>query len=85
MGELSKLINIGKVVEGQLNQAGIETADQLKLIGSKQAWLKIRAFDPSSCLHKLMGLEGAIQGKRKTELSKATKEELREFYQSWKV
>lgn len=48
MGELSKLLNIGKKVEEQLNQVGIETAEQLKRIGSKQAWLKIKAMDDSA-------------------------------------
>lgn len=48
MGELSKLLNIGKMVEEQLNEVGIETSEQLKLIGSKQAWLKIKAIDDSA-------------------------------------
>ncbi len=42
MGELSKLPNIGKTVEEQLAQAGIVTADELRKIGAKAAWLKIR-------------------------------------------
>ena len=45
MGELSKLPNIGAVVEEQLNQVGINTYDQLKEMGSRQAWLKIKAID----------------------------------------
>lgn len=48
MGELSKLPNIGKVVEEQLNQVGIESLEQLKLIGSKQTWLKIKSRDESA-------------------------------------
>ena len=40
MGELSKLPNIGKVLEKQLNEVGINTADELIDIGSKEAWLK---------------------------------------------
>lgn len=40
MGELSKLPNIGKVVEEQLNQVGITTVDQLIDLGSKEAWLR---------------------------------------------
>lgn len=48
MGELSKLQNIGKVVEEQLNAVGIETFEQLKAIGSRQAWLEIKAMDPSA-------------------------------------
>ena len=81
MGELSKLPNIGKIVEEQLNQVGIMTEDDLKAIGSKQAWLKIQAIDESACIHRLLALEGAIQGVKKTALPDAIKAELKEFYQ----
>ena len=37
MRELSKLPNIGKVVEEQLNEVGINTVDELIDIGSKEA------------------------------------------------
>ncbi|MDR1230558.1 MAG: TfoX/Sxy family DNA transformation protein [Spirochaetaceae bacterium] len=69
MGELSKLINIGKEVERQLDDAGIATFDELKELGSRNAWLKIRQTDPSSCYNKLCALEGAIQGIRWHNLS----------------
>ncbi len=45
MGELSKLPNIGKSVEEQLNEVGIKTVEQLKEIGSKQSWIRIKAID----------------------------------------
>jgi DNA transformation protein len=45
MGELSKLQNVGSVVEQQLNEVGISTPEQLKEVGSKQAWLKIKEID----------------------------------------
>lgn len=41
MGELSKLLNIGKEIERQLIEVGIDTEEKLKKIGAKQAWLKI--------------------------------------------
>ncbi len=81
MGELSKLPNIGEIIEEQLNQVGIMTEDDLKAIGSKQAWLKIQAIDESACIHRLLALEGAIQGVKKTALPDAIKAELKEFYQ----
>lgn len=84
MGNLSMLPNIGKILEEQLNEVGIETADQLKEIGSKQAWLNIKALDPSACFNRLCGLEGAIQGIRWHGLSKETKDELKEFYNAFK-
>lgn len=84
MSELSKLPNIGKVVDEQLNQVGITTYDQLKEIGSKQAWLKILAIDPSACFNRLCGLEGAVQHIRWHNLSDETKADLKEFYRMYK-
>ncbi|MGN8630621.1 TfoX/Sxy family protein [Blautia sp. HCP3S3_G3] len=81
MGELSKLPNIGKKVEEQLVQAGIESIDKLKQMGSKSAWLKIQEIDESACIHRLLALEGAIQGVKKTMLSDEVKADLKEFYQ----
>ena len=80
MGELSKLPNIGKEVERQLNEVGIFTYDELKAIGAEQAWLKIQEIDPSACIHRLLALEGAIDGIKKTELSQKRKEDLKDFY-----
>ncbi|ALB45747.1 MULTISPECIES: TfoX/Sxy family protein [Clostridium] len=80
MGELSKLPNIGKEVERQLNEVGIFTYDELKVTGAEQAWLKIQEIDPSACIHRLLALEGAIHGIKKTELSQKRKEDLKDFY-----
>lgn len=85
MGELSKLPNIGAVVEGQLNQVGITTYEQLKEIGSKQAWLKIQGIDPSACIHRLYSFEGAIRGIKKTQLPADVKEDLKDFYNHFKL
>lgn len=84
MGELSKLPNIGAVVEEQLNQVGINSYDQLKEMGSRQAWLKIKAIDDSACINRLYGLEGAVQGIKKSQLSSEVKAELKEFYNNCK-
>lgn len=81
MGELSKLPNIGKTVEEQLNQVGIMTEEELKSVGAKQAWLEIQTIDESACINRLMALEGAIQGVKKTELPDEVKADLKEFYQ----
>ncbi len=80
MGELAKLPNIGKVVEEQLNKVGIKTVEQLKEIGSKHSWLKIKEIDASACINRLYALEGAIQGIRWHHLSDEIKSELKEFY-----
>ena len=85
MGELSKLPNIGKAVEAQLIQVGIETTEALREIGAKAAWLKIQEIDPSACIHRLLALEGAIQGVKKSMLPDAVKAGLKAFYQEHKL
>lgn len=65
MSELSKLPNIGKTVEIQLIQVGIDSFDKLKSIGAKAAWLKIQEIDETACINRLMALEGAIEGIKK--------------------
>lgn len=84
MSELSTLPNIGKDLEQQLLQAGIETPQQLKEIGSMQAWLDIKAIDPSACHNRLCSLEGAIQGVRWHDLNDETKKDLKDFYNNFK-
>ena len=84
MGELAKLPNIGKVVEEQLNQVGITTYEELKELGSRQAWLRIKAIDDSACIHRLYSLEGAILSIKKTELDAETKADLKDFYNSFR-
>ena len=84
MGELAELINIGKVVEEQLNEVGISTVEELKDVGSKQAWLKIKGIDSSACINRLCALEGAIQGIRWHDLDVEKKGELKEFYNAFK-
>ncbi|GKX66439.1 TfoX/Sxy family protein [Inconstantimicrobium mannanitabidum] len=85
MGELSKLPNIGKEVERQLNEVGIFTYDELKDTGAKQAWLRIQEIDASACIHRLLALEGAIQGVKKTELPQEFKADLKDFYNCHKI
>lgn len=81
MGELSNLVNIGKAVEAQLLQVGIHSAEELRRIGAREAWLRIQKIDESACIHRLMALEGAIQGVKKSMLRDEVKADLKEFYQ----
>lgn len=80
MGELSKLPNIAANLEAQLADADITTIEQLKKTGSREAWLRILANDPSACIMRLSALEGAIQGVRWHNLDQDTKKSLKEFY-----
>ena len=85
MGELSKLPNIGKAVEEQLNKVGIDTSEKLRELGAERAWLEIQKIDESACIHRLLALEGAICGVKKTLLSDERKAELKEFYNKNKI
>lgn len=85
MGELSKLPNIGKAIERQLNEAGILTSEDLKNLGAEKAWLKLQKLDPSACFHRLLALEGALRGIKKTLLPAERKNELKRFYQEQKI
>ena len=84
MGELSKLPNIGKVLEQQLLETGIKTAEQLRSAGAKQAWLNIKAIDPSACYNRLCGWEGAVRGMRWHNLPDDVKKDLKDFYNTYK-
>lgn len=84
MGKLSDLPNIGKVVEEQLNAVGIENAEQLVQTGAENAWLKIQQTDESACIHRLLALEGAIRGVKKTDIPAERRAELKKFYMEHK-
>ena len=81
MGELQKLPNIAEKLEAQLIEVGVPTIDALKQTGSREAWLRIAAIDPSACYMRLCALEGAIQGVRWHHLNDSTKKEMKAFYE----
>ena len=84
MGELTSLPNIAEKLERQLLGAGITTVDELNQTGSREAWLRILAHDPSACLMRLSALEGAIRGVRWHNLGDETKASLKAFYHQYK-
>lgn len=85
MGELSSLSNIGEKVEEQLNAVDIFTYEDLKKSGAENAWLMIQSIDPSACIHRLLALEGALQGVPKKLLPDKRKAELKKFYEEHKL
>lgn len=85
MGKLMELPNIGENTEKQLEAVGIHTYDRLKELGAEQAWLKIQEIDQSACKNRLLGLEGAVQGIKKSFISKERRAELDDFYNSHKI
>lgn len=85
MGVLSKLPNIGAKVEEQLNAVNIFTYEDLKKLGAEKSWLMIQGIDPSACIHRLLALEGALQGVPKKLLPEERKAELKKFYEGHKL
>ena len=77
MGELKALPNIADKLEQQLIEVGIPTVDALKQTGSREAWLRIAAIDPSACYMRLCALEGALRGVRWHHLDEQTKRSLK--------
>lgn len=79
---LSDLPNIGTVLEKQLVAVGIDTPEKLRETGAEQVFLKLKAYDPGSCLHKLTAIEGAVKGIPKKNISEQRKKELKEFFKT---
>lgn len=76
---LSDLPNIGTVLQNRLVDAGITTPAELRSMGSRKAFVKIRGIDPGACLDMLYALEGAIRGVRWHRLPATRKSELKSF------
>lgn len=84
MDSLRELPNIGKVMEKRLAAVGISNGATLVKTGSKVAFTKLRQLEGDTCFSTLCGLEGAIQGIRWHNLSKATKADLKKFFDACK-
>lgn len=80
MTKLSDMPNIGRVLERKLIKCGITNASELINIGSKNAFLRIKAIDGTTCLSMLQALEGAVQNIRWHDLPEKSKNELKEFF-----
>ena len=79
MTELISLRNIGKEMERKLKSVDIETAEELKEIGSKEAFFKLKVLYPSVCLVHLYTLEGAVSDTEYNELPEDVKRSLKDF------
>ena len=79
MAELTTLRNIGKEMENKLKSINITTAEELKSIGAKGAFVKLKLQYPNVCLVHLYVLEGAITDVEYNLLDDKTKQSLKEF------
>lgn len=79
MSDLSFMRNIGKEMEKKLKAVDIHTAQDLIDIGSKEAFIRLKARDPKICLVHLYALEGAVSDMEYNHLSEDVKRDLKEF------
>ena len=84
MTELKSLKNIGKEIERKLKSVGINSADELIQIGSKEAFFRLKLRYHNVCLVHLYTLQGAIDNIEYNQLPEETKNELKAFADQWK-
>lgn len=82
MNTLHDLPNISKVIEEKLIEAGINSPEMFKKLGSRDAFIRIKLNDSTACINMLYALEGTVQGIRWHYLPDEVKKDLKEFYKS---
>lgn len=80
MAKLTSMMNIGREMERKLTSVGIDSAEALMLLGSRDAFSRLKARYPQVCLVHLYALEGAIQHVEFNCLSADAKCALKAFY-----
>jgi DNA transformation protein len=84
MSDLDKLPNLGKIAVQRLSVVGINTSEDLKSIGSKEAFNRLYMHEGDTCFNTLCALEGAIEGIRWHNLSDTKKQELKNYFKAVK-
>ena len=82
---LTSLRGIGKELERKLKFIGISTAEELKEVGSKEAFVRLKLHYPNVCLVHLQTLEGAVSDVEYNQLSEDVKRNLKELSDSFKI
>jgi len=77
MAELTSLRNIGKELDKKLKAVDITTAEELREVGSEEAFVRIKLRDPQVCLVHLMALEGAVSDREYNQLDEDVKQRLK--------
>lgn len=79
MAELASMRNIGKELEKKLNAIGINTAEELIEIGSKEAFFRLKTRFPNVCLVHLYTLQGAVDNMEYNRLPDDMKQGLKSY------
>jgi len=84
LAELTSLKNIGKEIDKKLKSVDISTAEELKKVGSKEAFYRLKLHYPNVCLVYLYTLEGAISDIEYNKLPEDVKQSLKNYSDSLK-
>jgi len=88
MTKLTTLKNIGNALEEKLKSVDITSAEELRMVGSKEAFSKLKRQYPSdkamSLVH-LYALEGAVSDIEFNQLSEHVKADLKHHCESLKI
>lgn len=79
MTELISMRNIGKELERKLKLTGINYAEDLISIGSKEAYFKLKLRFPEVCSVHLYALQGAVDDIDFNLLPDETKKDLKAY------
>jgi DNA transformation protein len=79
MRDLADLPNISVALAEELRQVGITNQAELVAVGAELAWQRLRRAGLRDCMHTLLALEGAVQGRPWRELACDRKSELVRF------
>ena len=83
MVTLEELPNVGSKLAENLRRAGLESPEDFRSAGAREAFLRIWAqVDPAACFHQLTALAGAELGIPKKAIPAEKKAELRAFFDS---
>lgn len=84
MTELTSMRNIGKEIEKKLKSIDIYSAEELRQMGSKEAYFRLKMKYSNLCLVHLYTLQGAIDNIDFNLLPDKVKCDLKEFSDSLK-
>lgn len=79
MAELTTMMNIGKEIEKKLKSVGISSAEELRDIGSKEAFFRLKTRHANVCLVHLYTLQGAIDAVEYNKLPDEIKRDLKNY------
>ena len=82
--DVTSMKNIGAAMQTKLQAIGIQSAEALRQLGSKAAFVRLKANYPEVCLVHLYALQGAVADVELEMLPQAVKDDLKVFSDSMK-